>query len=81
MVGQRDAKQNMEASSLKRSANSPPNVSVLNRYWGRWKVRASLWNRSFEHILRKPMGAVSVFITGNYNYQLKSKQFMDATTE
>ena len=30
-------------------------------------------------ILRKPMGAMSVFTTGNYHCQLRSKQIMEAT--
>jgi hypothetical protein len=30
--GQKDVMQHMEASSVKRSSNSPPNISVLNKY-------------------------------------------------
>ena len=36
--GQKDVKQHMEASSVKRSSNSLPNISVLDKYWGGWKV-------------------------------------------
>ena len=36
--GQKTVKQHMEARSVKRWSNSPPNTSVLNKYWGGWKV-------------------------------------------